>query len=280
MAICRPSALSLRLVAGRIQADEHADLAEAGRDRVVHIARRRRRPRPRARRRGAASCSRRSWRPLGDRARRRSCRRDSAALSSSSTSPSASSAASATLWPASGTARSGRRNRSRSSPRPWRRCCASAATPIRPSAATRPAFFAALARPLVRSQSTAASMSPLVSVSAALQSIMPAPVFSRSSFTMLAVMSPSYLTFVRVRRLDVGRPQACAPAVATGRGYLGPDLCRRLAPAFGAVGGRARRFALERRLDRALLGGADDPCPQRPAPREMPSIAARATRSQ
>ena len=64
----------------------------------------------------------------------------------------------------------------------------SLATAMRPSAATRPAFLAALARPLVRSQSTAASMSPLVSVSAALQSIMPAPVLSRSSFTIPAVM--------------------------------------------------------------------------------------------
>ena len=62
-------------------------------------------------------------------------------------------------------------------------------SPTRPSAATRPAFFAALARPLVRSQSTAASMSPLVSFSAVLQSIMPTPVFSRSSFTICAVMA-------------------------------------------------------------------------------------------
>ena len=38
-----------------------------------------------------------------------------------------------------------------------------AAPPTRPSAATRPAFLAALARPLVRSQSIAASMSPPVS---------------------------------------------------------------------------------------------------------------------
>ena len=58
--------------------------------------------------------------------------------------------------------------------------------PIRPSAATRPAFLAAFDRPFLRSQSTAASMSPLASVSAALQSIMPAPVFSRRSFTRLA----------------------------------------------------------------------------------------------
>ena len=60
--------------------------------------------------------------------------------------------------------------------------------PIRPSAATRPAFLAAFDRPFLRSQSTAACMSPLVSVSAALQSIMPAPVVSRRSFTIAAVI--------------------------------------------------------------------------------------------
>ena len=65
------------------------------------------------------------------------------------------------------------------------------ATPTRPSAATRPAFLAALARPLARSQSTAASMSPPVSVSAFLQSIMPTPVFSRSSFTIPAEIAIS-----------------------------------------------------------------------------------------
>ena len=62
------------------------------------------------------------------------------------------------------------------------------ATPIRPSAATRPAFLAALERPFLRSQSTAASMSPPVSLSAALQSIMPAPVVSRRSLTICAVI--------------------------------------------------------------------------------------------
>ena len=67
----------------------------------------------------------------------------------------------------------------------------SVATATRPSAATRPAFLAALARPLVRSQSMAASISPPVSVSAALQSIMPAPVWSRSSFTIPAVIAMS-----------------------------------------------------------------------------------------
>src|SRR6266851_946285 len=63
------------------------------------------------------------------------------------------------------------------------------ATPTSPSAATRPAFLAAAARPFLRSQSTAPSISPDVSPSARLQSIMPAPVFSRSSLTSDAVIS-------------------------------------------------------------------------------------------
>ena len=65
----------------------------------------------------------------------------------------------------------------------------STATPTRPSAAVRPDFLAAFARPLVRSQSTAASMSPSFSVSAFFASIMPAPVASRSSFTIAAVIA-------------------------------------------------------------------------------------------
>src|ERR1043165_1427021 len=65
----------------------------------------------------------------------------------------------------------------------------STTTPTSPSAAVRPAFLAAAARPLVLSQSIAASMSPPVSPSAFLQSIMPAPVRSRNSFTFAAVIS-------------------------------------------------------------------------------------------
>src|SRR3954454_21952684 len=65
----------------------------------------------------------------------------------------------------------------------------STATPTRPSAAVRPAFFAAAASPLARSQSIAGSISPLVSASAFLQSIIPAPVRSRSSLTLAAVIS-------------------------------------------------------------------------------------------
>ena len=50
----------------------------------------------------------------------------------------------------------------------------------------------------MRSQSTAASMSPAVSVSADLQSIMPAPVLSRSSLTIAAEM---LIALVPVRRI-------------------------------------------------------------------------------
>src|SRR3954452_18864382 len=57
---------------------------------------------------------------------------------------------------------------------------------FRPSAATRADFLGGFDRPFLRSQSCAAVMSPAVSVSAALQSIMPAPVDSRSSLTMPA----------------------------------------------------------------------------------------------
>ena len=63
------------------------------------------------------------------------------------------------------------------------------ATATSPSAATRLDFFAALANPLVLSQSIAASKSPSVSVRAFLASIMPAPVVSRSSFTIEAVIA-------------------------------------------------------------------------------------------
>src|SRR5690606_35304371 len=63
------------------------------------------------------------------------------------------------------------------------------AVATRPSAATRLAFLSALARPDLRRASAAASMSPLLSVSAFLHSIIPAPVRSRSYLTIEAVMS-------------------------------------------------------------------------------------------
>ena len=70
----------------------------------------------------------------------------------------------------------------------------------------RPDFFAALARPLVRSQSIAASMSPLVSVSAFLASIMPAPDTSRSSFTIVAVIVIVVLLKRKVSNRSVAEP--------------------------------------------------------------------------
>lgn len=57
-----------------------------------------------------------------------------------------------------------------------------------PSLVARPAFLATAASPRVRSTSTAFSISPSASARAFLHSIMPAPVISRSSFTMEAVM--------------------------------------------------------------------------------------------
>lgn len=55
--------------------------------------------------------------------------------------------------------------------------------PMSPSLVARPAFFAALARPRFRRMVFASSKSPTASVSAALHSIMPAPVWSRSFLT-------------------------------------------------------------------------------------------------
>src|SRR5579872_130860 len=55
-----------------------------------------------------------------------------------------------------------------------------------PSLVTRAAFLAATETPFLRRTTTACSMSPLASVRACLQSIIGAPVFSRSSFTCVA----------------------------------------------------------------------------------------------
>ena len=60
--------------------------------------------------------------------------------------------------------------------------------PTAPSAAVREAFLAAAARPFLRSRSRAWSMSPCASTSALLQSIIPAPVSSRSWRTTSAEM--------------------------------------------------------------------------------------------
>mmetsp|Transcript_77373 Transcript_77373/g.129856 ORF Transcript_77373/g.129856 Transcript_77373/m.129856 type:complete len:210 (+) Transcript_77373:458-1087(+) len=61
--------------------------------------------------------------------------------------------------------------------------------PTAPSAAMRPAFLSALARPFLRSHSAAASTSPPFSCSAFLQSIIPAPETFRSADTSFAEMA-------------------------------------------------------------------------------------------
>src|SRR5712692_11424193 len=60
-----------------------------------------------------------------------------------------------------------------------------------PSFVTRPAFSLAAARPFCRSQSMALPMSSPFSTRACLQSMMPAPVFRRSSLT--SALSPAML---------------------------------------------------------------------------------------
>src|SRR6266481_3602626 len=89
--------------------------------------------------------------------------------------------------------------------------------PIRPSAATRPAFFAAFDSPFLRSQSCAACMSPALSVRAALQSIMPAPVDSRRSLTIAAVI-------VAI----VERPLTCQGKCAAALAAAPPSSARKL----------------------------------------------------
>src|SRR3546814_654476 len=135
----------------------------------------------------------------------------------------------------------------------------SVATPTRPSAATRPAFLAAAARPLVRSQSIDASMSPWFSASAFLQSIMPAPVRSRSSLTRAAVISAMGISFQKGRARN--RPavrRAHGEAISQNDDWDGPPrmpLARRpvmrarsgVALAFGFGGGFGR--------DLLVLGG-------------------------
>ena len=69
-----------------------------------------------------------------------------------------------------------------------------------PSEATRPAALLALAPLLMRSKSSAAAVSPEVSVNAFLHSIMPRPVRSRRSLTIVAVISAMFRSLkIRLR---------------------------------------------------------------------------------
>src|SRR6266403_2616610 len=77
--------------------------------------------------------------------------------------------------------------------------------PTAPSVALRPAFFPAVARPFSRSQVMAFSTSPPDSSSAFLQSIIPAPVFSRRSFTIADVTSAIAELLLGLRFAAFGR---------------------------------------------------------------------------
>ena len=67
---------------------------------------------------------------------------------------------------------------------------------VKPSAAIRSAFLAAFAIPFSLNQSNDFSMSPSQASKAFLQSIIPAPVFSRNSFTKLAVIAILIFSFI------------------------------------------------------------------------------------
>src|SRR3954451_2975541 len=73
-----------------------------------------------------------------------------------------------------------------------------------PSEAVRPPRFAACAWPFTRRTSIALSTSPFASTSAPLQSIIPAPVRSRSSFTSLAEMVASAMSARSFHVVGVG----------------------------------------------------------------------------
>src|SRR5690606_19331539 len=134
-----------------------------------------------------------------------------------------------------------------------------------PSVAARPAFLAALARPFLRRNSMALSMSPSTSWSAFLQSIRPAPVASRSSliiaaFTCAIVLAPSGLGVATLGALGrrsrsfllgsggrLGRGQVAAP-----RDQLHP----RPVAAGHHADGLGGLFLARRGMHRALLAEA------------------------
>ena len=126
-----------------------------------------------------------------------------------------------------------------------------------PSVASRPPTLSALSPRRTRSSSTAASMSPPVSARAFLQSIMPAPVRSRSSLTCDAEMAAHY----------------CVSSVSFGRlcgGLVGRLLAARRALFFSGLGSRGG----------LRLGGAAPRARRRAprAPRRRPRLGASAAR--
>src|SRR5882724_13558385 len=82
-----------------------------------------------------------------------------------------------------------------------------------PSLVTRVAFLAATETPFLRRTTTACSRSPLASVRACLQSIIGAPVFSRSSFTWVAEI---FTVVVLINKVS----SFCFPVLETGNQKL------------------------------------------------------------
>ncbi len=125
---------------------------------------------------------------------------------------------------ASGSPRCARRSRSRSSPRRGRRSCRPCGCSWRRRPRWRRAtdFFAAAESPFLRRTSSALAKSPPASASAFLQSIIPAPVFSRSSFTIVrADLRPRRLSFASLRRAGLGARGRTRKSARLERGYAG-----------------------------------------------------------
>src|SRR5690625_4864009 len=128
---------------------------------------------------------------------------------------------------------------------------------MRPSAATRPAFLSALARPCLRSHSMAVSTLPSFSTRAFLHSIMPAPERWRSSLTSCALICMVNLACC------AGHARGTCPerGLFAGSGLVFGLLVFGLLffgfglACGGLVGGSCGGFRL-RRLVGGLLGGA------------------------
>src|SRR5688500_264126 len=121
----------------------------------------------------------------------------------------------------------------------------------RPWLAARSAFEAALAAPRLRSVSMASSMSPLLSASAFLHSIMPTPVRWRSSMTCLGEISANMNSLPSTAAPGGLRWGSSSPRALVRRGGcdLGSGGLGRLRDGVAAVG-----HGLAGRLDRLGLG--------------------------
>src|SRR5262249_40031710 len=135
------------------------------------------------------------------------------------------------------------------------------ATPTSPWTATRLAFLSAFSSSASRSRSTAASKSPAVAASAFLHAITPAPVFSRSVFTSVALIPAIFVATLRLqirvdelqerrRRAETARQDHFQPRALRIEDRVDAQRRVRIRSAFraGHQRGRdpARRFAVDR----------------------------------